>query len=95
MCTPSDEACVAGTIRTASESARAPSRSSRAAPSPRSPRRAPQYFTFGVLLALAPVGLSLIYGTTGLSNFAQREQGTRGGKALVIGVHHVTDRVSS
>jgi len=30
--------------------------------------------TFGLLLALASVGLSLIYGTTGLSNFAHGEQ---------------------
>lgn len=29
---------------------------------------------FGLLLALASVGLSLIYGTTGLSNFAHGEQ---------------------
>ncbi|MFV0633621.1 branched-chain amino acid ABC transporter permease [Demequina sp.] len=34
---------------------------------------------FGVLLALAAVGLSLIYGTTGLSNFAHGEQVTFGG----------------
>jgi branched-chain amino acid transport system permease protein len=33
---------------------------------------------FGVLLALAAVGLSLIYGTTGLSNFAHGEQVTLG-----------------
>lgn len=33
---------------------------------------------FGVLLALAAVGLSLIYGTTGLSNFAHGEQVTFG-----------------
>ena len=30
--------------------------------------------SFGLLLALASVGLSLIYGTTGLSNFAHGEQ---------------------
>jgi branched-chain amino acid transport system permease protein len=34
---------------------------------------------FGVLLALASVGLSLIFGTTGLSNFAHGEQVTLGG----------------
>ncbi|WP_024288479.1 branched-chain amino acid ABC transporter permease [Cellulomonas sp. KRMCY2] len=34
---------------------------------------------FGTLLALASVGLSLIYGTTGLSNFAHGEQVTLGG----------------
>jgi branched-chain amino acid transport system permease protein len=34
--------------------------------------------TFGLLLALASVGLSLIYGTTGLSNFAHGEQVTFG-----------------
>ncbi len=33
---------------------------------------------FGILLALAAVGLSLIYGTTGLSNFAHGEQVTLG-----------------
>lgn len=33
---------------------------------------------FGLLLALASVGLSLIYGTTGLSNFAHGEQVTFG-----------------
>ncbi len=33
---------------------------------------------FGMLLALAAVGLSLIYGTTGLSNFAHGEQVTFG-----------------
>lgn len=33
----------------------------------------------GLLLALAAVGLSLIYGTTGLSNFAHAEQVTLGG----------------
>jgi len=33
---------------------------------------------FGILLALASVGLSLIYGTTGLSNFAHGEQVTLG-----------------
>src|SRR5664279_3272648 len=33
---------------------------------------------FGLLLALASVGLSLIYGTTGLSNFAHGEQVTLG-----------------
>ncbi|WP_182113795.1 MULTISPECIES: branched-chain amino acid ABC transporter permease [unclassified Actinotalea] len=34
---------------------------------------------FGLLLALASVGLSLIFGTTGLSNFAHGEQVTLGG----------------
>ena len=34
---------------------------------------------FGTLLALASVGLSLIFGTTGLSNFAHGEQVTLGG----------------
>lgn len=33
----------------------------------------------GLLLALASIGLSLIFGTTGLSNFAQGEQVTLGG----------------
>jgi branched-chain amino acid transport system permease protein len=40
---------------------------------------------FGVLLALASVGLSLIYGTTGLSNFAHGEQVTLGGILAYIG----------
>jgi len=41
---------------------------------------------FGVLLALASVGLSLIYGTTGLSNFAHGEQVTLGAILAYIGV---------
>ena len=43
----------------------------------------------GLLLALASVGLSLIYGTTGLSNFAHAEQVTLGGMLgyLLINVH--------
>lgn len=40
---------------------------------------------FGVLLALASVGLSLIYGTTGLSNFAHGEQVTLGGILAFVG----------
>lgn len=51
--------------------------------------RVAQQFTsgiiFGVLLALASVGLSLIYGTTGLSNFAHGEQVTLGGILAYIG----------
>ncbi|KQW53285.1 hypothetical protein ASC77_03070 [Nocardioides sp. Root1257] len=43
----------------------------------------------GLLLALASVGLSLIYGTTGLSNFAHAEQVTLGGMLgyLLINQH--------
>lgn len=43
----------------------------------------------GLLLALASVGLSLIYGTTGLSNFAHAEQVTLGGMLgyLLVNVH--------
>ncbi|WP_456846665.1 branched-chain amino acid ABC transporter permease [Cellulomonas sp. P5_C6] len=41
---------------------------------------------FGILLALASVGLSLIYGTTGLSNFAHGEQVTLGAILAYIGV---------
>ena len=43
----------------------------------------------GLLLALASVGLSLIYGTTGLSNFAHAEQVTLGGMLgyWLIGKH--------
>lgn len=40
---------------------------------------------FGILLALASVGLSLIYGTTGLSNFAHGEQVTLGGILAYVG----------
>jgi branched-chain amino acid transport system permease protein len=40
---------------------------------------------FGVLLALDSVGLSLIYGTTGLSNFAHGEQVTLGAILAYIG----------
>ena len=38
----------------------------------------------GLLLALASVGLSLIYGTTGLSNFAHAEQVTLGGMVAYL-----------
>jgi branched-chain amino acid transport system permease protein len=41
---------------------------------------------FGVLLALAAVGLSLIYGTTGLSNFAHGEQVTLGAIVAYLAV---------
>ncbi|MCG7286557.1 branched-chain amino acid ABC transporter permease [Cellulomonas sp. ACRRI] len=41
---------------------------------------------FGVLLALASVGLSLIYGTTGLSNFAHGEQVTLGAIVAYVAV---------
>lgn len=43
----------------------------------------------GLLLALASVGLSLIYGTTGLSNFAHAEQVTLGGMLgyFLVNVH--------
>lgn len=51
--------------------------------------RIAQQFTsgivFGLLLALASVGLSLIYGTTGLSNFAHGEQVTLGGILAYVG----------
>ncbi|MBW4040910.1 MAG: branched-chain amino acid ABC transporter permease [Acidobacteria bacterium] len=40
---------------------------------------AAQGLLLGLLLALASIGLSLIYGTTGLSNFAHAEQVTLGG----------------
>ncbi len=42
----------------------------------------------GLLLALASVGLSLIYGTTGISNFAHAEQVTLGG-VLAYGLINV------
>jgi branched-chain amino acid transport system permease protein len=38
-----------------------------------------QGLLLGLLLALASIGLSLVYGTTGLSNFAHAEQVTLGG----------------
>ncbi|WP_298459903.1 branched-chain amino acid ABC transporter permease [uncultured Cellulomonas sp.] len=41
---------------------------------------------FGTLLALASIGLSLIFGTTGLSNFAHGEQVTLGGIMAYLGV---------
>lgn len=44
---------------------------------------------FGLLLALASVGLSLIYGTTGLSNFAHGEQVTLG---AILAYFFVTDQ---
>lgn len=47
---------------------------------------------FGLLLALASVGLSLIYGTTGLSNFAHGEQVTFG--AVVTYILATEDLVS-
>lgn len=40
---------------------------------------------FGLLLALASVGLSLLYGTTGLSNFAHGEQVTFGAILAYVG----------
>jgi neutral amino acid transport system permease protein len=45
----------------------------------------------GLLLALASVGLSLIYGTTGISNFAHAEQVTLGGMLayFLINVHGI------
>ncbi|MFD1721108.1 branched-chain amino acid ABC transporter permease [Amnibacterium endophyticum] len=42
-------------------------------------RQVSQGLLLGLLLALAAIGLSLIYGTTGLSNFAHAEQVTLGG----------------
>lgn len=48
--------------------------------------------TFGLLLALASVGLSLIYGTTGLSNFAHGEQVTFG--AVLTYFLATSDKVS-
>nr|WP_297422442.1 branched-chain amino acid ABC transporter permease [uncultured Actinotalea sp.] len=44
---------------------------------------------FGTLLALASVGLSLIFGTTGLSNFAHAEMVTLGGLAAYVFVQLV------
>jgi branched-chain amino acid transport system permease protein len=47
-----------------------------------------QGLRFGLLIALAAVGLSLIFGTTGLTNFAHGELVTLGGfAALVINVN--------
>lgn len=41
---------------------------------------------FGILLALASVGANLIYGTTGLSNFAHGDLVTLGGVLAFVGV---------
>lgn len=51
------------------------------------PRVAQQFVSgiiFGLLLALASVGLSLIYGTTGLSSFSHGEQVTLGALAAYV-----------
>lgn len=40
--------------------------------------------TFGLMLALASIGLSLVYGTTGLSNFAHSEMVTFGAIAALV-----------
>jgi branched-chain amino acid transport system permease protein len=53
---------------------------------PRLAQQASSGLVFGVLLALASVGLSLIYGTTGLSNFAHGEQVTLGAILAYVGV---------
>ncbi|PZR52918.1 branched-chain amino acid ABC transporter permease [Xylanimonas oleitrophica] len=42
---------------------------------------------FGLLLALASIGLNLVFGTTGLSNFAHGEQVTLGAALAFISVH--------
>lgn len=52
---------------------------------PRLAQQASSGLVFGVLLALASVGLSLIYGTTGLSNFAHGEQVTLGAVLAYVG----------
>ncbi|WP_318011403.1 branched-chain amino acid ABC transporter permease [Actinotalea sp. M2MS4P-6] len=44
---------------------------------------------FGLLLALASVGLSLVYGTTGLSSFSHGEQVTLGAILAYVGVQLV------
>jgi len=43
-----------------------------------------QGLNFGLMLALAAVGLSLVYGTTGLSNFAHAEMVTFGAVAALL-----------
>ncbi|WP_249669099.1 branched-chain amino acid ABC transporter permease [Cellulomonas hominis] len=53
---------------------------------PRLAQQASSGLVFGLLLALASVGLSLIYGTTGLSNFAHGEQVTLGAILAYVGV---------
>ncbi len=74
-----------------------PDTSGEASPAPASPQtqgndqlvrigqQATSGLIFGLLLALASVGLSLIYGTTGLSNFAHGEQVTLGGIVAYVG----------
>ena len=46
--------------------------------------RVAQGLRFGLLIALAAVGLSLIFGTTGLTNFAHGEMVTLGGLAAYV-----------
>jgi len=46
--------------------------------------RAVNGLNFGLMLALAAIGLSLVYGTTGLSNFAHGEMVTFGAAAAVL-----------
>ena len=54
------------------------------------PQRVAQGLRFGLLIALAAVGLSLIFGTTGLTNFAHGELVTLG--ALVAYYFNVDGR---
>ncbi|GAB2468540.1 branched-chain amino acid ABC transporter permease [Xylanimonas ulmi] len=42
---------------------------------------------FGLLLALASIGLNLVFGTTGLSNFAHGEQVTLGAAVAFLAIH--------
>lgn len=44
---------------------------------------------FGLLLALASVGLSLVHGTTGLSSFSHGEQVTLGAIVAYVGARHL------
>ena len=60
----------------------------------RLPQLAVEGFVFGLIIALAAVGLSLIYGTTGLVNFAHGELITLGALVayffnVVVGLHLV------
>lgn len=57
-----------------------------------------QGLLLGLLLALASIGLSLIYGTTGLSNFAHAEQVTLGGMmaytfGIVLGLNIIVTTI--
>ncbi|NLF06178.1 MAG: branched-chain amino acid ABC transporter permease [Actinomycetales bacterium] len=84
---PSGSPSDPGTETTAPEDAEAGVEDSGRPGSITFPRVAQQFTSgiiFGLLLALASVGLSLIYGTTGLSSFSHGEQVTLGALAAYV-----------